>query len=75
MFCHVTRALRGVVLKTVDVAKYFIARTTTDTGLRVVAEAARRVYQKGLHASAEFIQNMPIRFHHSYPNSITLLPR
>jgi hypothetical protein len=67
MFCHVTRALQGVVLQTVEVAKQFIARATTDTGLRVVAEAARRVYQKGMHASAEFIQNMPIRFHHFLP--------
>lgn len=67
MFCHVTRALRGVVLQTVEVAKQFITRTTTDTGLRVVAEVARRVYQKGLHASAKFIQNMPIRFHHFLP--------
>ncbi len=67
MFCHVTRALRGVVLQTVEVAKQFINRTTTDTGLRVVAEVARRVYQKGLHASAKFIQNMPIRFHHFLP--------
>ena len=67
MFCHVTRVLRGVVLQTVDVAKQFIARTMTDTGLRVVAETARRVYQKGMQASTEFIQNMPIRFHHFLP--------
>jgi hypothetical protein len=67
MFCHVTRALKGVVLKTVDVAKHFIARTTTDTGLRVVAAAARRVYQKGLQASGDFIHNTPIRFHHFLP--------
>ena len=68
MFCHVTRVLRGVVLQTVEVAKQFIARTTTETGLRVVAEAARRVYQKGLRASAEFIQNMPIHFHRFLPD-------
>jgi len=68
MFCHVTRAMRGVVLKTVGVAKDFITRTTTETGLRVIAEVARRVYQKGLHSSAAFIQNMPIRFHHFLPD-------
>jgi hypothetical protein len=67
MFCHVTRALQGVVLQTVDAAKQCIARTTTDTGLRVVAEAARRVYHKGLQASAEFVNNMPFRFHHFLP--------
>jgi hypothetical protein len=68
MFCHVTRTLQGVVLQTVDVAKQFIARTTTATGLRVIAEAARHGYQKGLRASAEFIENMPIRFHHFLPD-------
>ena len=68
MFCHVTRALRGVVLQTVDIAKHFIARTTTDTGLRVVVETARRVYYKGLQASQEFLENMPIRFHHFLPD-------
>lgn len=67
MFSHVTRALRGVVLKSIDVARHFIPRAMTVTGLRVVAEITRRVYQKGLHASAEFIQNMPIRFHHFLP--------
>lgn len=67
MFCHVTRALQGVVLRSVDVAKRFIARTTTDTGLRVVAEVARRTYRKGLKASREFIEDMPIHFHHFLP--------
>jgi hypothetical protein len=67
MFSHVTRALRGVVLNSIDVARHFIPRATTVTGLRVVAEITRRVYHKGLHASAEFIQNMPIRFHRFLP--------
>jgi hypothetical protein len=67
MFCHVTRALQGVVLQTVAVAKQFIARATTATGLRMIAEAARHSYQKGLRASAEFVENMPIRFHHFLP--------
>lgn len=67
MFCHVTRALQGVVLKTVDITKQFIARATTATGLRVVAEAARHSYQKGLTASADFLTNMPIRFHNFLP--------
>ena len=67
MFCHVTRALQGVVLKTVDITKQFIARATTATGLRVVAEAARHSYQKGLTASTDFLTNMPIRFHNFLP--------
>lgn len=62
MFCHVTRSLRGVVLKTVEIAKHFIARTTTSQGLRVVVEIARCMYQKGLKASAQFMAHNPIQF-------------
>jgi hypothetical protein len=67
MFSHVTRALRGVVLKSVEIAHRFVSRATTAAGLRVVAETARRAYQKGLHASASFIQDMPIQFHRFLP--------
>ncbi len=67
MFCHVTRALRGVVLRSLEVAQQFIARTTTDGGLRVVAEAARHYYQKGLKASQEFLEHLPIRFARKLP--------
>jgi hypothetical protein len=62
MFCHVTRALQAVVLKTLQVAKEFIGRTQTATGLRVVAEIARHRYEKGLKASRDFLDNNPIRF-------------
>jgi hypothetical protein len=62
LFCHVSRALKAVVLKTIQVAKDFISRTKTTTGLQVVAEIARRMYPKGLKASREFLDNNPIRF-------------
>lgn len=67
MFCHVSRALSAVVLKTVAVARRFIARTTTAFGLRVIAEVARRRYQKGLKATREFVDNNPIQFAHFLP--------
>ena len=38
MFCHVSRSLQAVVLKTPEVARQFIARTTTALGLRVIAD-------------------------------------
>jgi hypothetical protein len=47
MFCHVSRSLQAVILKTLEVARAFIARTTTAFDLRVVAAIARRTYQKG----------------------------
>jgi hypothetical protein len=61
LFCHVTRSLRAAVLKTIDIAKWFIARTKTATGLRVVAEIARRGYDKGLKASDAFLSSNPIQ--------------
>lgn len=67
LFCHVTRALEGVVLRSIEIARELMARTTTASGLRVITEIARRTYVKGRKASAEFLDNMPIRPH-------TLLP-
>ena len=66
LFCHVTRSLKSVVLRTIDVARELIARTTTTTGLHVVAEIARRTYHKGRQASADFLDNMPI-VRHDFP--------
>ena len=67
LFCHVSRSLRAVVLKTIEVAKTFIARTTTATGLRVVAEIARRSYERGVKATPEFLDHNPIRFDRFLP--------
>jgi hypothetical protein len=75
MFCHVTRSLRGVVLKSCEVARQFIARTTTATGLRVIAEIARKTYQKGRKASDDFLADLPILFDDFLPelNYTTLI--
>ena len=68
MFCHVSRAISAVVLKTVDVAKDFIGRTHTALGLHVVPEIARRTYQKGIKATRDFINHNPIRFSYFLPD-------
>jgi hypothetical protein len=68
MFCHVTRALQGVVLRSCQIARDFIAQTTTTTGLQVIAEIARRTYHKGRKATSEFLADMPIRFHKLLPD-------
>lgn len=62
MFCHVSRSLRAVVLKTIEVARHYIARTKTAQGLRVIAEIARRSYEKGIKATSDFLNHNPIRF-------------
>jgi hypothetical protein len=67
MFCHVTRALKGVVLKTIQVARDFIGCAHTQTGLSVIVEIARKTYHKGRKATLEFLQDMPIRFNNFLP--------
>lgn len=67
MFCHVTRALKGVVLKSIQVARDFISRTSTSTGLEVIVEIARKKYHKGRQATAEFLENMRIDFNSFLP--------
>jgi hypothetical protein len=62
MFCHITRAMQGVVLKTIEVARDYIAHTSTSTGLHVVVEKARKVYRKGRQATRAFLDNMPLNF-------------
>jgi hypothetical protein len=67
MFCHVTRAMQGVVLRSLQVARDFIARTTTATGLQVTVEIARQTYERGRKATTAFMTDMPIRFGHFLP--------
>jgi hypothetical protein len=67
LFSQVTRTLQGVMLRTIEIAKRFMAHTATMTGLHVIAETARRTYFKGQKASVDFLNNMPVRFHHFLP--------
>jgi hypothetical protein len=67
LFCHVTRSMQSVALRTIEIARELIARTTTAAGLSVVAELARRAYTKGRKASAEFLDQMPIQRHTFLP--------
>jgi hypothetical protein len=60
LFCHLARSLKGVTCRCMATLRDAFARTTTSTGLSVVVEQARRVYQRGLKASIEFLNNDPI---------------
>lgn len=57
LFCHVTRSLQALLLRSIEVVRDAIARTTTRTGLRVVTELARKLYRKGIKASPEYLAN------------------
>ena len=52
------------VCRSVENVRDALVGTTTSTGLRVVVEIARRVYQSGVKASEHFRNNEPIIRHH-----------
>lgn len=75
LFCHATRALTCVALRTIELARDLLRQTTTSTGLKTFVEIARRAYQTGLKASTDFLEAMPIRFGRKLPQfNYTALP-
>ena len=62
------------MLKTIQVARTFIARTHTAHGLRVVADIARRMYEKGVKASQYFLDNNPIHYDNFLPQLNYIAP-
>jgi len=60
LFCHLSRSLKGMLCRSIEVVRDAFARTTTSTGLQVVVEVARRTYQAGVKATQAFRDNEPI---------------
>ncbi|MGB0930337.1 MAG: ISAzo13-like element transposase-related protein, partial [Chitinophagales bacterium] len=68
VFPHLTRALSGFMLDTVQTVKQLIEqRAKTKTGLKVVANIIHGIYEKGKKATKEFLENMPIVFDEFLP--------
>ena len=57
LFCHVSRSLNALILRSVEIVRRAIDTTTTRTGLNVVTELARKLFAKGVKASSEYLQN------------------
>jgi len=62
MFPHVTSACQGVVFHSVDIAKQFMEKAKTSTGLKVTVEVLTEVYATGKKCAANFIETMKIIF-------------
>ena len=62
LFPHVTRALQGVVLESVEVAKQFMERTVTSTGLKVTVRCLEKVFLTGRKCAENFKVSMRIVF-------------
>ena len=71
VFPHITRACQGVIFHTVDIARQFIERTKTTTGLRVTVRILDKVYQTGRKYAADFKHNMKILFDDHLPSGTT----
>jgi len=54
LFCHVERALRGVMLDSHETVLKAVQRTSTETGLRVTARILDKVYDIGRKCSDAF---------------------
>lgn len=68
LFPHVTRALSGVVLKTVEWVKKLIRRTHTRTGLKVTVGILNKFYETKREATDRFLENYPIHFDELLPD-------
>jgi hypothetical protein len=59
---HMTRAAQGVLFDCVETVKRLFEKTCTQTGLGVVVEIARKVYETGRKYTEGFKQTMKILF-------------
>jgi len=62
VFPHITRSLQGVILTTHQLMKELIEKTTTKTGLKVVACIVNKVYKTGRKVAKGFKESMRIVF-------------
>jgi hypothetical protein len=62
LFPHMTRAAQGVIFDSVETVKRLFEKTYTETGLGVVVEVVRKVYEAGRKYTRGFKENMKILF-------------
>jgi hypothetical protein len=62
LFPHVTRACRGVIFRTLETARYYMAKASTQAGLTVTVTILEKVYQTGRKCAEGFKQSMTIAF-------------
>lgn len=67
LFCHISRACKGVIFKTVELVKELVASTTTKTGLQVFARILNTTFEKGRKVSDDFKETMQIQFDNYLP--------
>jgi len=63
VFPHVTRAMEGVKLESIDDAKKLIAKTETKTGLKVLVNITKKIYKTGIKVAKEALDKLNITNH------------
>ena len=67
LFPHVTRACRGVIFRTLETARYYMAKASTQTGLTVTVTMLEKVYETGRKCAEGFKESMTIAFDKVWP--------
>lgn len=67
LFPHVTRACCGVIFRTLEVARYYMAKTETTVGMTVQVSVLNKVYETGRKCAAGFKESMKIAFDRILP--------
>ena len=67
VFPHITRACKGVIFHTVEIAKQFIERAKTRAGLRVTVSLLAKIYATGRKYAEGFKSAMKILFDDHLP--------
>ncbi|MGR8935441.1 MAG: ISAzo13-like element transposase-related protein [Gammaproteobacteria bacterium] len=67
LFPHITRACLGVMFHSVKIAKQFMEKAKTRTGLKITVDVLQGIYETGKKGSADFIKNRRIVFDDCLP--------
>jgi Rhodopirellula transposase DDE domain len=67
LFPHVTRACRGVIFRTLETVRHYMAKAGTKTGLEVEVRILEKVYETGRKCAAGFKETMKIIFDEILP--------
>jgi hypothetical protein len=62
LFPHITRACKGVVFKTFDIANDFIGKASTSKGLKVFSSILDKIFETGRKYAKDYKDNMEIKF-------------
>lgn len=63
VFPHVTRAMSGSKLESIDDAKALIKKTKTGTGLKVFVNTTRKIYKSGVKIAKDVLEKINITKH------------